>query len=90
MDEKLAGRKIHIMDAVNINGPQTHPVYNFLKKLFGLEDLDPSVAHYFFINPDVTVIEHHHGASYNTLKMFVKTHVEAALGDHGGNVVYDM
>lgn len=75
--EKKAGRKIHVMAATEFNGPAAHPVYQYLKRLFDTEELDPHVAHYFFVDPDVTTIEHHHGASYKTLKMFVDVHVKA-------------
>lgn len=69
--EKKGGRKIHVMAATEINGPEAHPVYRYLKQLFDIEELQPRVAHYFFVDPDMTIIEHHHGASYNTLKSFV-------------------
>eukprot|EP00581_Thalassiosira_minuscula_P014254 CAMPEP_0183723354 /NCGR_PEP_ID=MMETSP0737-20130205/14947_1 /TAXON_ID=385413 /ORGANISM="Thalassiosira miniscula, Strain CCMP1093" /LENGTH=239 /DNA_ID=CAMNT_0025953615 /DNA_START=97 /DNA_END=816 /DNA_ORIENTATION=- len=79
--EKKKGRKIHVMEAVKINGSDTHPVFKYLKKLFEMEELDPNVAHYFFVNPDGTLIEHHHGASYKTLKGFVDMYEKQFLGD---------
>lgn len=74
-DEKKAGRKIHVMEAVKINGSDTHPIYKYLKKIFDMEEMDPNRAHYFFMNPDGTVIEHHYGASYEHLKQFVNMHL---------------
>ena len=44
--EKQEGKKIHIMEKVNINGPDTHPIYAYLKKLFDMESMDPNFAHY--------------------------------------------
>ena len=79
--EKKGGHKIHIMEAVNINGEQTHPVFKYLKNLFGLEEMDPNFAHYFFVNPDGNVVELHYGASYKTLKGFVDRHVKEDLRD---------
>eukprot|EP00571_Detonula_confervacea_P016949 CAMPEP_0172303938 /NCGR_PEP_ID=MMETSP1058-20130122/5423_1 /TAXON_ID=83371 /ORGANISM="Detonula confervacea, Strain CCMP 353" /LENGTH=246 /DNA_ID=CAMNT_0013014975 /DNA_START=139 /DNA_END=879 /DNA_ORIENTATION=+ len=78
--EKKGGRKIHIMEAVDINGPNTHPIFQYLKKLFDMEDLGANFSHYFFINPDGTHIELHYGASYKTLKQFVDHHVHQDLG----------
>jgi len=80
-DEKKGGRKIHIMEKVNINGPDTHPVFQYLKNLFDMEEMDPNVSHYFFVNPDGTLIEHHHGASYTTLKAFVEMYLKNFYGD---------
>ncbi|KAL7527126.1 hypothetical protein ACHAXR_004338 [Thalassiosira sp. AJA248-18] len=74
--EKKGGKKIHIMEAVSINGENTHPVFQYLKKLFDMEEMDPTFSHYFFINPDGTLIELHFGASYNTLKAFVDFHMK--------------
>ena len=78
-----AKTKIHIMEAVEINGPNTHPIYQYLKKLFdiGEDEMDPNFSHYFFIDPDGTLIELHYGASYETLKTFVDFHVKHDLGD---------
>lgn len=73
--EKRDGHKIHIMEAIEINGPNTHPIYKYLKNLFDLEDMDPTFSHYFFVNPDGNEIELHYGASYNSLKGFVDKHV---------------
>jgi len=70
-EEKKEGRKIHVMETIQTNGPNTHPIFRFLKKTFDLNELDPNVSNYFFVNPDGTLIEHHHGASYKTLKLFV-------------------
>ncbi|KAL7533013.1 hypothetical protein ACHAWF_004314 [Thalassiosira exigua] len=75
--ENKKGYKIHIMEPVSINGPDTHPIYRYLKKLFGLDAMDPNFSHYFFIDPDGTLVEIHYGASYKTLKTFVDRHVKS-------------
>eukprot|EP00584_Thalassiosira_punctigera_P010196 CAMPEP_0172546774 /NCGR_PEP_ID=MMETSP1067-20121228/16458_1 /TAXON_ID=265564 ORGANISM="Thalassiosira punctigera, Strain Tpunct2005C2" /NCGR_SAMPLE_ID=MMETSP1067 /ASSEMBLY_ACC=CAM_ASM_000444 /LENGTH=243 /DNA_ID=CAMNT_0013333745 /DNA_START=19 /DNA_END=750 /DNA_ORIENTATION=- len=79
--EKKSGRKIHVMEKININGPDVHPIFKYLKKLFDVEDLDPNVSHYFFVNPDGTLIEHHHGASYKTLKLYVEKYKKHFFDD---------
>ncbi|EJK63563.1 hypothetical protein THAOC_15771 [Thalassiosira oceanica] len=66
---------IRIMEPIKLNGPETHPVFQYLKELFEIEDMDENFAHYFFVNPDFTVFELHYGASYTTLKHFVYKHV---------------
>lgn len=80
-DEKKKGRKIHVTEAVKINGPDAHPVFRYLKLLFDVEELDANVAHYFFVSPDGNLIEHHHGASYRTLKEFVSLYSDTFLKD---------
>lgn len=82
--EKKGGTKIHIMEAVEINGKDTHPIYKYMKKLFDMEEMDPNFSHYFFIDPDGTTIELHYGMSYNALKSFVDRHVKQDLGDRKG------
>ncbi len=80
--EKTGGMgRIHIMQAVHINGPDTHPIFRYLKGLFDMDEMDPNFSHYFFISPDGNFFELHYGASYNTLKIFVDHHVRTDLGD---------
>lgn len=79
--EKSGGTKVHIMEAIDINGDSTHPVFKYLKKIFDSTEMDPNFAHYFFVNPDGNVIELHYGASYKTLKSFVDRHVKEDLKD---------
>lgn len=79
--EKEKGHKIHIMEAIDINGPNTHPIYQYMKNLFDIEEMDPNFAHYFFINPDGNYVELHYGASWQNLKQFVDTHVKHDYAD---------
>eukprot|EP00956_Cyclotella_meneghiniana_P045266 scaffold361398_cov83-Cyclotella_meneghiniana.AAC.2 len=78
--EKRPDHKIHIMKPIEINGPNTHPVFKYLKQLFDMEEMDPNFAHYYFVNPDGNLIELHYGASYNGLKSFIERHVKEDLG----------
>lgn len=73
--EKKKGRKIHVMEGVDINGPKTHPIFKYLKKTFDMQEMDPNFSHFFFITPDGNKIELHRGATYNDLKRFVDQHV---------------
>ena len=82
--ERKGGRKVHVMEVAKINGEGTHPVFRHLKGVFDLEEMDPSFAHYFFVNPDGNTMEMHYGASYNSLKRFVDRHVEGSLGRGAG------
>ena len=73
----MGEHKIHIMEPMD--SADSHPVFDFLKKAFGVEKLDTGFAYYFFINPDGDLIEMHYGASYNQLKRFVGYHVKEDL-----------
>lgn len=75
-DEK-AEHKIRIMKPMD--GPDSHPVFDFLKGAFNVKALDSGFATYFFINPDGNNIEMHYGTSYNALKRFVDYHVKEDL-----------
>ena len=79
--EKKGADKIHVMETIKINGPDTHPIYKYLKKLFDMEEMDPNFSHFVFINPDGNYFELHFGASYKTLKGFVDFHVKHDLGE---------
>ena len=79
--ERTGGGRIHIMQAIEINGPNTHPIFRYLKKLFDMVEMDSNFSHYFFISPDGNFFELHYGASYNTLKIFVDHHVKTDLGE---------
>ena len=79
--EKSSRHKIHIMEGIEINGPNTHPLFQFMKELFDMEEMNPNFAHYFFINPDGNYVELHYGASYANLKAFVDHHVKSDYDD---------
>jgi len=75
-DEK-AEHMIRIMKPMD--GPDSHPLFDFLKGAFNVKALDSGFATYFFINPDGNNIEMHYGSSYNALKRFVDYHVKEDL-----------
>ena len=84
--EKKGGHKIHIMEPIEINGSSTHPVFNFMKHLFKIDEMDPNFAHYFFINGDGNYVELHYGASYKSLKLFVDAHMQQDYQDGKGRM----
>mmetsp|Transcript_15189 Transcript_15189/g.20734 ORF Transcript_15189/g.20734 Transcript_15189/m.20734 type:complete len:240 (-) Transcript_15189:345-1064(-) len=77
--EKNPDRKIHMMEVVDINGPNTHPLYKLLKKVFGLDEIKLDRPYYFFVNPDGDVMEMHYGAGLNNLKDYVARHAKTDL-----------
>lgn len=73
------GRKIHVMKEVELNGPNAHPVYQFLKKKFNQETIDESYATFFLINPDGNLVEAHFGTSPSQLKLYIQKHLKEDL-----------
>lgn len=71
------GRKIHIMEECNINGPNTHPVYKYLKDTFELDDLNDAYATFFVVNPDGNAIDMILPDNFND----IQSHVERHLND---------
>eukprot|EP00591_Stephanopyxis_turris_P002284 CAMPEP_0195509648 /NCGR_PEP_ID=MMETSP0794_2-20130614/2526_1 /TAXON_ID=515487 /ORGANISM="Stephanopyxis turris, Strain CCMP 815" /LENGTH=246 /DNA_ID=CAMNT_0040636925 /DNA_START=30 /DNA_END=770 /DNA_ORIENTATION=+ len=76
---KKKGRKIHVMEEVEINGPSTHPVYKYLKEKFKIEDLDNDTTTFFLIPPDGRTIEVHHFASLSHMKNYIRQHLHHDL-----------
>ena len=73
---KAPRTKLHIMELVNINGPETHPVLKYLKNVFNIDDFDGNFAPFFFVNPDGNKIEFHRGASFDSLKEYVRRNLK--------------
>lgn len=73
------GRKIHLMQAVKLNGKDTDPIYIFLKKPFKIVNLDTDLATYFFVNPDGDQIIAHHGASLDQIKRYLSEQLQQEL-----------
>lgn len=69
--EIIGSKKIRIMHRVDINGPETDPIFKYLKKLFKLDPILEEYPTYFFVDPDGVPIEVHYGAGYDTLKKFI-------------------
>lgn len=49
--------KIHVMEPVKINGPDTHPIVKYLKKAFDMDEMDPNFTHKFKVDPYDNTIE---------------------------------
>mmetsp|Transcript_16169 Transcript_16169/g.23719 ORF Transcript_16169/g.23719 Transcript_16169/m.23719 type:complete len:221 (+) Transcript_16169:65-727(+) len=76
---KKKDRKIHVMEEVKIDGPNTHPVYAYFKEKFQIEEMDYGIATFFLITPDGDQIEMHQGASARHLKQYIDAHLHRDL-----------
>jgi len=78
---KKRGRRIHVMEEVNLNGPKAHPVYKYLKKQFDFEgdELSTDFATFFFVSPDGDKLEAHIASSPESLKQSIRRHLEQDL-----------
>uniref|UniRef100_A0A7S1Z6W0 ShKT domain-containing protein n=1 Tax=Trieres chinensis TaxID=1514140 RepID=A0A7S1Z6W0_TRICV len=72
-------RKFHVMKEVEVNGPNTHPVYKFFKNKFEMDEINEHYATFFLVNPDGTVVEAHHGQSFVNLKNYISRHMSSDL-----------
>lgn len=68
---KKGGRKIHVMEEVEVNGDNTHPVFKFLKKPFKIDELSHSIATFFFVRPNGVDLVAYHGASEQHIMKFL-------------------
>ena len=79
------GRRIHVMDEVEINGKNAHPVYKYLIQQFerSLKDEDgllpTDLATFFIITPDGDRIEMHIGGTLERIKKSVAEHMKQDL-----------
>lgn len=77
--DKKYNKKIHVMKEVELNGPNTHPVYKFLKNKFNQDAMDESYATFFLINPDGNLVEEHFGTTPSQIKMYIQKHLKEDL-----------
>jgi len=68
-------KNLHIMDLVEINGPDTHEVFKFLKGKVGIEEMKEDRTTFFFVNPVATRIDIMEGVGFSTLKKHIKDHL---------------
>jgi len=52
------GAEFRMMDKINVNGIDTHPVYRFLKQNAGPAEIQWNFATYYVIAPDGTIASH--------------------------------
>ena len=78
---KKPGRKIHVMEEAVINGDDTHPVYQFLKKPFKITELIDSLPTFFFVRPDGVNLIAYHGATMTHIIRFLSK--ELIVGSKG-------
>mmetsp|Transcript_26294 Transcript_26294/g.57696 ORF Transcript_26294/g.57696 Transcript_26294/m.57696 type:complete len:260 (-) Transcript_26294:14-793(-) len=74
-------RRISVMEEVDINGSNTHRVFQYMKELFRIDDgeLDEVGAMFFLVNPDGSTIEAHYRSSPTHVKDYIKKHLEHDL-----------
>jgi len=70
-------RIVHVMKSIEINGPNTHPVYKYMKNLFkiGEDDMQIDMATFYIISPDGNIIESHYGHSYELMKSYIRNNL---------------
>lgn len=82
--EVKGSQTIRIMERADINGPDTHPIFKYLKDMFDIDQLEEQYPSYFFVDPEGIPVEVHYGASYNTLKKFIDQYAEMDWVDKMG------
>lgn len=50
--DKQKKHPITVMETINVNGPETHPVYQYLKGMQGMKDINTLQPTYFIIFPE--------------------------------------
>lgn len=69
-DKDLKG-KLFIMEEAILNGPDTHPVYKYLKEKTDLEDMLETHSSFFFVNGEATKIDLYQAASFGQLRSYI-------------------
>lgn len=67
---------VHMMETANVNGPDTHPVYQYLKDVVGLEELMNDLSTLMFVNPMASQIDVLEGQSYDKVKKYSTEHLQ--------------
>jgi len=75
--EAQGSDRIRLMEHAEINGPDTHPVFQHLKRLFNIEEMGEERPTYFLVDPHGVPLEVHHGADYETLENFANKYAGA-------------
>jgi len=79
-DQKL---KIHVMEPIKINGPDTHPIFKYLKGRFDMDEIDQDFTHNFKINPDENSIEMKDHANFYALMSYISKPLGEGVGSLG-------
>lgn len=69
-------KNVHIMEIVDINGPDIHPVYKYLKDSAKIETMKSDVTTFFFVNPMGTKIDVLIGQTYGKVKEHVNRYLK--------------
>merc|ERR1712150_68963 len=76
---KKEGRIINVMEETKINGPDSHPVYKYLKNLFEIDELGVDMPTFFLVTPDGDQIEMHQGSTEKDLRDYIYLHLQRDL-----------
>eukprot|EP00593_Proboscia_inermis_P016597 CAMPEP_0171306438 /NCGR_PEP_ID=MMETSP0816-20121228/16449_1 /TAXON_ID=420281 /ORGANISM="Proboscia inermis, Strain CCAP1064/1" /LENGTH=236 /DNA_ID=CAMNT_0011788013 /DNA_START=25 /DNA_END=735 /DNA_ORIENTATION=+ len=68
----LSSDIIHIMEEAQLNGPDTHPVYRYLKKLFNVTDFETLFPTFFMVNSEGNYVESHQGGDPGHMTTFLR------------------
>jgi len=69
-------RSIHVMETIKINGPDTHPVFKYLKETAGMDTLDYDMASFFVLSAGGDKLEVHYGSTLPTFMAFLRTRLQ--------------
>ena len=78
---KKGRRRLHVMEEVKINGPNTHPVFKYLKDAFdfGEDGLSMDTTTFFIVSPDGDWIKANVGLSLAGLKRAISLLLDKEL-----------
>lgn len=62
------GVEFRMMEKIQVNGPQTHSVYQYLKHVTGVKSITWNFATYFVVGPDGSSVEAYSGVEPMALK----------------------
>lgn len=72
-------KKVHLMEDAILNGFEPHPVYQYLKDLFGIDYLSEKVPTFFLVNTVGNLIEAHIGGHPAHIEKHLRARTRHAL-----------
>jgi glutathione peroxidase len=66
------GVEFRMMDKIQVNGPQTHPVYQYVKHRTGVKTITWNFATYFVIGPDGSSVDAYSGVEPMALQPIIE------------------
>jgi len=68
-------KNIHLMELSHINGPHTHPIFQYLKRSASIDTLKEDTETYFFVNPSGSSVHVLQGPKWDNIVTHVKEHL---------------